>query len=230
MEEVYQNLVSRALYVCQYHQSEGPPSKRVIIALSGPPGSGKSTIAATVVSRLNSLANRPFAIALPMDGFHYPKKYLSSLPNHEEAYARRGAHWTFDAAGVLHLVKALHLSKTNERETILAPHFDHAIGDPVEGAISVSPEVSLVILEGNYLAYDVAPWSEIANFVDDTWFVKVEAEVMKGRIAKRHLQSGIERTWEDAIRRAEDNDIPNGVELQANLIQPAMVVQSVDEL
>lgn len=229
MEQVYQNLVARALQICQYNQSTSPPSKRVIIALSGPPGSGKSTIAATVVARLNSLATRPFAIVLPMDGFHYPKKYLDSLPNPEEAYARRGAHWTFDANGVLHLVKALHLSKTNQQEVIEAPHFDHGVGDPVEGAIAVSPEVSLVILEGNYLAYNAAPWSEIVNFVDDTWFVEVEVEVMKERIARRHLKSGIETTWEDAMQRAESNDIPNGIEVQTNLIEPAVVVRSVDE-
>ncbi|KAL4927026.1 uncharacterized protein BDV17DRAFT_267963 [Aspergillus undulatus] len=164
-----------------------------------------------------------------MDGFHYPRKYLDTLPNHEEAYARRGAHWTFDAAGVLHLVKALHLSKMTTQEVIQAPQFDHAVGDPVEGGILVSHEVSLVILEGNYLAYDLPPWSEIASFVDDTWFVEVDVEVMRQRIAKRHLQSGIEKSWEDALRRAEYNDIPNGIEIQRNLIQPAVVVRSLDE-
>ncbi|KAL4920843.1 P-loop containing nucleoside triphosphate hydrolase protein [Aspergillus aurantiobrunneus] len=219
MEQVYQSLVARALQIRQHHQSTTPPSKRVIIALTGPPGSGKSTIAATVVARLNALGTPSFAIALSMDGFHYPKTYLDGLPNREEAYARRSAHWTFDSAGVLHLVKALHLSETNEREVIEAPHFDHGFGDPV----------SVVILEGNYLAYDLAPWSEIVNYVDDTWFVEVDIGVMKQRIAKRHLQSGIERTWDDATRRAESNDVLNGVEIQRNLIQPAVIVQSVDE-
>ncbi|KAE8354915.1 P-loop containing nucleoside triphosphate hydrolase protein [Aspergillus coremiiformis] len=230
MEPVYQNLVARALRICQLHQTEEEtPSKRVMIAMSGPPGSGKSTIAATVVARLNALSTKPFAIAIPMDGFHYPKKYLSSLPNAEEAYARRGAHWTFDASGVLQLVKALHLSKTNQREIIHAPQFDHAVGDPVEGAIAVSPDVSLILLEGNYLVYEMAPWSEIQDYVDDTWFVEVDATLAKQRIAKRHLQSGIEKTWEDAIRRVESNDMLNNIDIREHLIKPGLVVCSVDD-
>ncbi|KAL3471386.1 P-loop containing nucleoside triphosphate hydrolase protein [Aspergillus californicus] len=168
-----------------------------------------------------------------MDGFHYPKKHLDTLSNRSEAYARRGAHWTFDAAGVLILVKTLHASKTvffEQQETIYAPQFDHAIGDPVEGGIVVSPEISLVILEGNYLAFDLEPWSDVRRFVDDTWFVDVDVGVVKGRIAKRHLAAGIERSWEDAVRRVEENDLLNGVEIQRRLIKPDVVVRSVDEV
>lgn len=104
MEPVYQHLVSRVLQICKVHQSNDLNcSKRVIITMSSPPGSGKSTIAAAVVARLNSLSTQPFAIALPMDGFHYPEKYLISLANADEAYLCRGAYWKFDAPGVQHL-------------------------------------------------------------------------------------------------------------------------------
>ena len=230
MEQVYQALISRALRICQSHQNEDTcTSQRAIIALSSPPWSGKSTIAATVTERLNSLCTKPFAITIPMDDFHYPKKYLDALPNHKEAYARSGAHWTFDAKGVLHLIKALYHSKTTLRETIHAPQFDHSVGDPVEGAICVSPEISLIILEGNYLAHDVDPWSEIGKYVDDMWFVDVDAETARRRIARRHIESGVERTWEDAIRRVESNDLPSGFDIRMRLIRSALVVQSVDE-
>lgn len=227
MEQVYQTLISRALRVCQSHQNEDTyTSKRAIIALSGPPGSGKSTVAATVVERLNSLCTKPFAITIPMDGFHYPKKYLDALPNHEEAHARRGTHWTFDAKGVLHLIKALHHSKTTLKEIIHAPQFDLSVGDPVEGVICVSPEISLIIIEGNHMAYNVNPWSEIEKYIDDVWFVDVDPETARGRIARRHIESGIERTWEDAIRRIENNDLSNA---PTQLIRPALVVRSVNE-
>lgn len=212
--------MSRALQICQSHQNEDTyTSKRAIIALSGPPGSDKSTIAATVVQRLNSLCTKPFAITIPMDGFHYPKKYL-------DAYARLGAYWTFDAKGVLHLIKALHHSKTTLRETIHAPQFNHLVGDPVEGVIGVSPEISLIILEDNYLAYDVDMWSEIDKYMDDVWFVDVDPETARRRIARRHIESGVERTWEDAIRRVENNDLSNA---PTQLIRPALVVRSVNE-
>lgn len=229
MEQVYQTLISRALQICQSHQNEDAyTSKRVIIALSGPPGSGKSTIAATVVQRLNSLCTKPFAITIPMDGFHYPKKYLDALPNHEE-YARRGSHWAFDAKGVLHLIKALHHSKTTLREIIHAPQFDNSVADPVEGVICVSPEISLIILEGNHMAYNVDPWSEVDKYVDDVWSVDVDPETARQRIARRHIESGIERAWEDAIRRAENNDLPNAFDIRTPLVRSVLVVRSVNE-
>lgn len=92
----------------------------------------------------------------------------------------------------------------------------------------MSPDISIIILEGNYLACDIAPWSEIVNYVDDTWFVDVDMEIAKQRVARRHLASSIESTWEDAVRRAENNDLPNGLDIWTHLIKPAVVVQSVD--
>lgn len=229
MECIYQNLASRALEIYESEKNVKGASKRVIIVLSGPPGSGKSTIAQAVVTRLNSQTAKPFAVTVPMDGFHYPKAYLSSLPNSEEAYARRGAHWTFDAAGVLQLVKTLHLSKTDvQEETFYAPQFDHAVGDPVENSICVFPDISVIILEGNYLSCDIAPWSEIVDYVDDTWFVDVDTETAKQRVVRRHLASGIESTWDDAVRRVENNDLPNGLDIRTHLIKPAVAFQSVD--
>ncbi|KAL4943929.1 hypothetical protein BDV06DRAFT_234165 [Aspergillus oleicola] len=224
MEKIYQSLVARALQICQNKQRV-TPSKRVIIALSGPPGAAKSTIAATVVARLNSLATRPFAISLPMDGFLYPRKYLDSLPNYEGAYP---SHWSFDAAGVLLLVKALALSRTNEKEVIQAPEFDPVVGDPVEGAIVVSPDISLVFLEGNYSAYDPSSWSKDGCFIDDTWLVDEDIEMMKHRLAETDMQIEIEKTWGNATERKRCMNIPNDVETQTDVIQQAIVVRTVD--
>lgn len=151
-----------------------------------------------------------------MDGFHYPKKYL-------DAYARRGAYWTFDAKGVRHLIKALHHSKTTLRETIHAPQFDHLVEDPVEGVICVSPEISLIILEDSHMAYNVDPWSEVDKYVD------VDPEIARRRIARRHIESGIGKKWEDAIRRVGNNDLPNGLDIRTHLIRSAPVVRNVDE-
>ncbi|ODM17522.1 hypothetical protein SI65_07197 [Aspergillus cristatus] len=219
MECVYRTLASRALGIYQSRNNDKCASKRVIIALSGPPGSGKSTIASAVVTHLNSQTTEPLAITLPMDGFHYPKAYLNSLPNREEAYARRGARWTFNAA-----------CKTDvQKEALYAPQFDHAVGDPVENGTCVSPDISIIMLEANYLSCNIAPWSEIVDYVDDTWFVDVDMEIAKQRVARRHLASGIESTWVDAVRRAENNDLPNGMDIRTHLIKPAVVVQSGDD-
>ncbi|KAI1495348.1 P-loop containing nucleoside triphosphate hydrolase protein [Biscogniauxia mediterranea] len=233
MDEIYEALTHRALTAHQKRLEKGGSAGRTLIALSGAPGSGKSTIAAEVTRRLNRLAGRQIAAAIPMDGFHYPRAHLDTLPNRDEAHARRGAHWTFDAAGVVSLARRLSSRAANKNDgddaIIYAPGFDHAAKDPVADAIPIGREREIVILEGNWLLFDVGPWREIAGLVDDSWFVEVSAASARERVARRHLRAGIERTWEAAVRRAEGNDLPNGEEIRRRLVKPGYVVRSVDE-
>jgi pantothenate kinase len=227
MESVYLSLFAR----CQQKHQESlniDESSRTIVALAGPPGSGKSTIAAEVVRRLNTAVPPVNSIVVPMDGFHLSRKTLDQMPNSAEAHERRGAAWTFDVNGVLSLVRTLYQSKSNKSETILVPGFDHALKDPCPEKISIQPVNALVIIEGSWLLLDEEPWRQISSLVDDTWFVDVTAELARHRIAKRHIGSGIEETWEDAVRRAESNDLPNGDEIRNRLVKPALVVQSCE--
>lgn len=229
MEPVYQALTDRALALKQRLQNGSPAQHRVVVVLAGPPGSGKSTIAAQVVQRLNATSTTPSAAMVPMDGFHLPRSTLDLLPNRAEAYTRRGAPWTFDPAGILSFVHALSESRIERFDTILAPSFDHALKDPVEGGIRITTPVTFVLLEGTYLLLNDEPWGQIDGLVDDTWFVDVDPVLAKGRIAKRHIKTGIEATWEAAVRRAEGNDLLNGVEIREKLVRPAVMVRSVEE-
>ncbi len=227
MDSVYSALATRAL---QKHEClrNGKTWQRTIIALAGPPGSGKSTLAAAVVELLNKQTPSSFAVVVPMDGFHLSRKALDEFPNKAEAHARRGAAWTFDAHGVVNLVKVLHNSKKNVSEIIFAPNFDHLLKDPCENGITITPESSIIILEGNWLLFDEDPWRQISSIVEDTWFVDVDAELAKERIARRHVRSGIEATLADAIKRAESNDLLNGNVVRTKLIKPAITVQSLE--
>lgn len=202
--------------------------QRTVIVLAGPPGSGKSTIASNVVDRLNQSSPDIHATMLPMDGFHLYCRQLDELPNREQAYIRRGIAWTFDAEAVLQLIKQLHQSKKSAFETIYAPGFDHSGKDPIERAIAIEPATNIIIMEGNWLLYDVPPWSEIHRYVDDTWFVDVDPLLARNRVAKRHFENGVEQTWEAAVKRVEANDLPNGDEARNRLISPAVRVHSVE--
>lgn len=229
MDPVYTELTQRALSTYSIAHSTSNTSQRIVIALAGPPGSGKSTVAGIVASRINAQVHQTnFAKVIPMDGFHLSRAYLDQLPNRAEAYARRGAAWTFDAHGVVTLATLLQKSKQNPEQVIYAPSFDHVLKDPQMDGVMISSEVSIVILEGNWLLLDEQPWSAISGLVDDTWFVDVDPRLARDRIAKRHLISGIEKTWEGAVRRAETNDLRNGDEVRRKLVKPAVRVMSVE--
>ncbi|KAI0521280.1 P-loop containing nucleoside triphosphate hydrolase protein [Xylaria bambusicola] len=228
MEQVYSSLTQRAVHV---HQKlvRNSGQHRILIAVSGSPGSGKSTIASQVVQRINSILQRPVAICIAMDGFHYTREYLDTLPNRVEAHACRGAEWTFDANGVVALVQMLSISKkTSEPSTIFAPSFDHKLKDPIPNAIRIEPEVEIVIIEGNWLLLDSDPWKQIQENVDDTWFVDVDEELASRRIARRHLTAGTEATMEAAIGRARSNDLQHGTIVRRHSLKPNIWVESVE--
>ncbi|RXG47332.1 hypothetical protein VDGE_30822 [Verticillium dahliae] len=151
-------------------QSRNDPRQRVLIALAGVPGSGKSTVATALLEDLNRHGIRHVAV-LPMDGFHYSRHVLSSFNDPALAFRRRGAPFTFDATGFLEIVKKLKLMPVTgcgEHAMIIrAPSFDHAEMDPVPNSISLSSEARLVIIEGNYTLLHEAPWDQIADLVDD---------------------------------------------------------------
>ncbi|CAG8758457.1 7785_t:CDS:2 [Dentiscutata erythropus] len=225
MDATYNNL---AIYLAE-KMSSHPSHDRFLVAIAGIPGAGKSTLAKTLVERVNELMGKNVAVVVPMDGYHYPKKTLDTFPEPTEAHARRGAHWTFDAQGLLTLVEALR-RPIDDGQIITAPSFDHCKGDPVENDIKISPSHKLVIMEGLYLHLKEPPiWRSIASHMDELWFLHIDHEIAKKRTIKRHIQSRIAETEEQAIFRVENNDMVNANYILENSLTPTRTVIVVDE-
>jgi len=213
MDAVVNDLVE---HLRQIYSTLGP-TDRYLVGISGAPGSGKTTIAAQVVSKLNQLSHRTFqediAVMLPMDGFHFYRAQLDKFPDPAEAHARRGAPHTFDALKYVQLAKSL---KEESTVTIRAPSFDHRVKDPVENDIPINPSHRIVLIEGNYIQLTIPPWDEATRLLDEKWFITVERDVARGRVITRHLVAGIAKTEEEAGKRFDENDWPNGEFLLQN--------------
>ncbi|KAL1889593.1 hypothetical protein Sste5346_008842 [Sporothrix stenoceras] len=197
------------------------PGYRYLVGISGVPGSGKTTLGASVAARINEFESSQdvdsnvIAHAIPMDGFHHSRAHLAAMPNAQEAIHRRGAAFTFDAEGFVDLVKRL---RGHPNETVFAPSFDHALKDPVADSIAIPPTARIVFIEGNYIALNRAPWTEAAAIMDRLWYVNTPADVAVARLAKRHLASGIVADEKEAWERASGTDGMNADDIRANLL------------
>ncbi|KAL4978103.1 P-loop containing nucleoside triphosphate hydrolase protein [Aspergillus desertorum] len=196
---------------------ETPENARLLIAVSGIPGSGKTELAITMAKRINEKYNAQsdnlIAAAIPMDGYHLTRAQLAQMPNPEYAAARRGAAFTFDGEKFLALVRALREPLTPETQTLHAPSFDHAVKDPVDNDIPIAAARRVIFFEGNYLSLNKEPWSSAAKLMDELWFVDVDFDTARQRLIKRHVKAGIAKDAADAEKRANENDLINGREI-----------------
>lgn len=166
---------------------------RFITALAGPPGSGKSTLAADLVARLGAGAK-----AVPMDGFHYDDAVL----NARGARDRKGAPDTFDARGFLHLLKRL-----RSEDEVAIPLFDRELEISRAGADIVTAEDRILVIEGNYLLLNEAPWPEALPLYDMTVWIDVPEAELDRRLVARWAHYG--KTPEAARAWIDGNDMPN---------------------
>ena len=166
---------------------------RFLTALAGPPGAGKSTLAQAVVHALGQGAR-----VVPMDGFHYDDAVLLA----RGLRARKGAPETFDVQGFLHLMQRL-----RTEEEVAIPVFDRNMELSRAAADVVTSDDRFLVVEGNYLLLDEAPWSRLADAFDLTVWIDVPEAELTRRLMQRWADHG--KTPEQARAWIEGNDLPN---------------------
>ena len=184
---------------------------RFLTALAGPPGAGKSTLAAAVVAALG-----PGAKAVPMDGFHYDDAVLVA----RGARDRKGAPDTFDVQGFLHLLRRLRVE-----DEVAIPLFDRDLEISRAGADVVTAADRLLVVEGNYLLLKEEPWVQAAPLFDLTVWIDVPEAELDRRMQARWAHYG--KTPEAARAWIDGNDMPNIRRVTQGSRAADVVVQSV---
>ena len=163
------------------------------VAIAGPPGSGKSTIAADLRARVGDSC-----CVVPMDGFHLDNDTLAA----RGLLAVKGAPDTFDLAGFTVLVDDLKSGTVRH-----FPTFDRDADSVVERGGVVPDGVSVLLFEGNYLLFDEQGWRELAGMWDAALWLDVPEGVLQDRLTQRWLDQGM--SSQDALSRAQMNDLVN---------------------
>ncbi|KAI9096089.1 phosphoribulokinase/uridine kinase [Phlyctochytrium arcticum] len=176
---------------------------RLLVAIAGIPGSGKSTLALEVARIINAQDPEEPAQVVSMDGFHLFKKELDAFEDPVAAHARRGAAHTFRPSGLLELVQKI---KDDVISDIPIPSFDHAVGDPIEGDTSITPKHRIILIEGLYLHLDEPIWLEVYELCDERWFINIDLQRAKERVAIRHVRTGLAPNLEAGQERWRSND------------------------
>ncbi len=171
-------------------------SPRVLIAVVGPPASGKSTFAESLRQDLGK-----HSCVLPMDGFHLDNTTLTN----RGILHHKGAPHTFDVAAFVQLITTVKQAKT----PIAYPTFDRSNDCVVTDGGCVAQTAKYIIVEGNYLLLNNGHWADVMPLWDISVYLHVPKKVLRQRLIDRWLYYGLSR--QDAIKRAKNNDLKNAM-------------------
>ena len=187
--------------------------ERLIVAIAGAPGAGKSTLAAELLAALPE----GDAVVVPMDGFHYDDRVLQP----RGLRPRKGAPETFDFGGFHTLLRRI---RAHDEDEIAIPVFDRSMELSRAGAEIVARQTRFVLVEGNYLLLDEAPWRTLAPLFDLRIMLDVPVATLEQRLVARWRQHG--KTDAEGLAWIRTNDRPNIDRVLANQMPADLVFRS----
>jgi pantothenate kinase len=131
---------------------------------------------------------------------------------------RKGAPFTFDVLGFEVLLKRI---KAREND-IAIPVFDRHMELSRAAADIVTDEAKIVLVEGNYLLLNQAPWNRLKPLFDLTIFIDVPEAELERRLMGRILAHGHNEAY--AKNWIASNDMLNIREVQAKSVKADLVI------
>lgn len=175
-------------------------TKRLMVAIVGAPGSGKSTTSDLLATALRETFQLDTQV-VPMDGFHYDNAILDA----RGLRPRKGSPETFDVDGLENLLARL----AKGDKDVAVPVFDREIDLARASARLIPAETQVLLIEGNYLLLQADNWPSLRQYFNLSATIEADEDTLRQRLMQRWLD--LDFSIEAAREKVEGNDMLNAV-------------------
>jgi pantothenate kinase len=205
-------------------QSRSVP--RLMVAVAGPPGSGKTAFATMLVAVINAETGANEAALVGLDGWHYPNDYLATHSVERDGkrialQSVKGAPETFDAASAYGCLSAI-----RRGGQVSFPVYSRRLHEPVPAGGTIESSHRIVVVEGNYLLLDEDPWNRFRQLFDARVFISATLETLIDGLRERHLRGG--KTVAATERNIREVDLPNAIRVGPSVVRAQVVAHKAD--
>ncbi|NVK32405.1 MAG: nucleoside/nucleotide kinase family protein [Gammaproteobacteria bacterium] len=173
-------------------------TQRILVAIVGAPGSGKSTTSEWLAESLRDTHQLDTQV-VPMDGFHYDNAILDA----RDLRPRKGAPETFDVDGLENLLARL----AKGDKDVAVPVFEREVDLARASARLIPQHTQVLLIEGNYLLLQADPWSALRQYFDLSAMIDADEVTLRQRLMQRWLD--LDYSEESARTKVEGNDMLN---------------------
>ncbi len=198
---------------------------RLVAALAGVPGGGKSTVGAILEHVAGVLWGTGRLVLVAMDGWHYPNAVLDQRTTRSvdgrtiPLRQRKGGPESYDVPA---LAEALGRLRRGDVACRL-PAYSRTLHDPVADAVEVPVGARIVLVEGNYLLSVDPPWDAVSRLLDVKCFLVADPDEARRRVLARHVRGGSRE--EQAVAKYETNDRLNTEAVLATRCQADVIIR-----
>ena len=185
--------------------------RRFLVAVAGPPGSGKSVLAEQFHWLLERgvFHKEVHSVALPMDGFHFANAHLINafrqLPDGTRIplASVKGQPDTIDVRAFRQALKML----VGRPDYMDWPGYSRFTHDVVPNKFHIHHSANFVIVEGNYILVDRGPFAGIPDLFDLKIYVDAPGPKIIANLMERHIAGG--KSVDEAKDWVKRIDLPN---------------------